>query len=261
MPAHRGAFKVQGHPQFRQISEALVNGQSARKISSWVDPPLSFSTISIFARTIVRPTLAKADHLKSLMPDNVLQQNGLQRGATPVATLAVMPHNGATATPNNDVQVLKDVNSAIAGAPLIALRDKRVAELDDLRARLQMVVDERGEEMSVCEACGHPEGSHPIVLDEHGHTCEKFERIPGGRSGLLARDYKGKDATRTVYKVDQALLSEKRELMKQAAIELGQWQEGSGPMVAIQIVCPAAPTQVRRQSPDPEAIDISIVSK
>lgn len=50
--------------------------------------------------------------------------------------------------------------------------------------------------------------------------------IPGGRSGLLCRDYKGKDATAEVYKIDPGivgLLGELRAHEKQAAEQLGQW--------------------------------------
>ena len=46
--------------------------------------------------------------------------------------------------------------------------------------------------------------------------------LPGGSSGLLCKDYRGKDATQEVLKFDAALVAEMRELLKQAAIEKGQ---------------------------------------
>lgn len=59
----------------------------------------------------------------------------------------------------------------------------------------------------------------------------------GGETGLLVRDYKGKNADRIVYRFDAALLRELREHEKQAAQELGQWAEkheiggpGGGPV-------------------------------
>src|ERR1017187_5622963 len=49
--------------------------------------------------------------------------------------------------------------------------------------------------------------------------------VPGGTTGLLVKDYKGKDADTLVYKVDTGLLAELRNHEKQAAEELGQWSE------------------------------------
>lgn len=66
-------------------------------------------------------------------------------------------------------------------------------------------------------------------------TDEKNQRVAGGTTGLLAMDIKGEV---NVWKFDAALLKEERELAKQAAIELGQWQEktdvtsGGQPFVA-----------------------------
>jgi hypothetical protein len=52
-----------------------------------------------------------------------------------------------------------------------------------------------------------------------------FAKIPGGTTGLLVRDYKGKDANQEIYRVDVGLLQEMRFHEKQAAQELGQWSE------------------------------------
>jgi uncharacterized protein YerC len=59
---------------------------------------------------------------------------------------------------------------------------------------------------------------------------EKLKEVPGGSSGLLARDVKsigaGEDAYQVdVYRFDAAMVKEERELAKQAAIEMGEWQE------------------------------------
>jgi hypothetical protein len=62
-----------------------------------------------------------------------------------------------------------------------------------------------------------------LLLDARG---EELKDIPGGASGLLYRDYKGKGADRPVYKVDPAiteLVAELRALGRQAAEDLGQW--------------------------------------
>ena len=59
-----------------------------------------------------------------------------------------------------------------------------------------------------------------------------MQNAPGGKTGLMSLDYKGKDADRAVYKLDAALLKELRDLEREIAIELGQWaerREVSGP--------------------------------
>jgi len=49
--------------------------------------------------------------------------------------------------------------------------------------------------------------------------------IPGGNTGLLVRDYKGRNADKPVYKADTALMAEMRATERQAAEEMGQWVE------------------------------------
>jgi len=49
--------------------------------------------------------------------------------------------------------------------------------------------------------------------------------IAGGGTGLLVRDYKGKDADIPIYKFDAAVVKELREHERQAAQELGEWTE------------------------------------
>jgi hypothetical protein len=55
--------------------------------------------------------------------------------------------------------------------------------------------------------------------------------VPGGASGLLVRDYKGKKADRLVTRIDPgvvSLLAELRGHERQAAEELGQWKNCGG---------------------------------
>ena len=96
---------------------------------------------------------------------------------------------------------------AALSAGVIALeigsRNARVQALQDvwtrMRAGLDLLLTERGAEMS---------------------------EIPGGTSGLLMVDYKGKEAI-PVYRVDPgvvSLLSELRAHAQQAATELEQWK-------------------------------------
>ena len=53
--------------------------------------------------------------------------------------------------------------------------------------------------------------------------------IPGGSTGLLVKDYKGRNADQPVYKADVALMAEMRATERQAAEELGQWVTKSEP--------------------------------
>jgi hypothetical protein len=85
----------------------------------------------------------------------------------------------------------------------IAKKHKRVASLDRDWQRMERVQEARAV--------------------EHGD-------VPGGDTGLLVRQIKQIGAGRDVqvveeYVVDTALLKEKRETMKQAATELGQWTD------------------------------------
>lgn len=69
-----------------------------------------------------------------------------------------------------------------------------------------------------------------VIRERADHV--EMQSAPGGKTGLLALDYKGKDADRAVYKLDAALLKELRDLEREIAIELGQWaerKEVSGP--------------------------------
>jgi hypothetical protein len=111
-------------------------------------------------------------------------------------------------------------NAVIDAGPLIAAREHRVAALQDYWARLQRVAAERGEDMAT---------------------------VPGGKTGLLCRRIKqvgqGKDAQIVEeYELDGTLLREMREHAKQAAQELGQWEESARPtggQVAV-VVLPVA---------------------
>ncbi len=61
------------------------------------------------------------------------------------------------------------------------------------------------------------------VIDERAASPD-FADVPGGTTGLLCKDYKGKVADTVVYKVDTGLLAELRGHERQAAEELGQWK-------------------------------------
>ena len=47
----------------------------------------------------------------------------------------------------------------------------------------------------------------------------------GGATGMLVRDYRGKNAEREIYRFDAPLVAQINDILKQAAIEEGQWTE------------------------------------
>jgi len=47
----------------------------------------------------------------------------------------------------------------------------------------------------------------------------------GGETGMLVKDYRGKNAEQEIWKFDSALVDKFSALLKQAAIEEGQWNE------------------------------------
>ena len=53
----------------------------------------------------------------------------------------------------------------------------------------------------------------------------EYASHPGGSTGLLVRDYRGKNSDREILKFDASLVAQMREVLKQAAIEEMQWME------------------------------------
>lgn len=96
------------------------------------------------------------------------------------------------------------------------------------------------------------------VISERADHVE-MQDAPGGKTGLLCLDYKGKDADRAVYKLDAALLKEMRDIEREIAIELGQWTEkqelsgpgGSMPVLNVIINGPATPPAPGAGVPEP----------
>jgi hypothetical protein len=110
-------------------------------------------------------------------------------------------------TANRSMAIAEATRAVITAGPIIAQREQRVALLDEYLRRLQTVATERGADMP---------------------------NVPGGKTGLLCRRIKqvgqGKDAQIVEeYELDGTLLREMREHAKQAAQELGQWEESARP--------------------------------
>ena len=67
--------------------------------------------------------------------------------------------------------------------------------------------------------------------------------VPGGDTGYV---YEHPTASGVEYRVDDKMIARRQDIRKQAAIERGEWNEGNGPAVAVQIVCPASAPDVNK---------------
>lgn len=76
----------------------------------------------------------------------------------------------------------------------LAIKDARIAKLEELFARHEQLIEARAIEVS---------------------------EIESGKTGLLARDYRGKDADIPIYKYDAALIKEMRGILDDLAREEG----------------------------------------
>jgi hypothetical protein len=94
------------------------------------------------------------------------------------------------------IELKKEVNTGFVDAE-IQHRNARVQALQNRWDRMRRLIEARSQDMAA--------------------------EVAGGETGLLVRDYKGKDANQVVYKFDAALVNELNKCEKQAAEELGQW--------------------------------------
>ena len=53
----------------------------------------------------------------------------------------------------------------------------------------------------------------------------EYRGHPGGATGMLVKDYRGKNAEQEIWKFDSALVAQINDVLKQAAIEEGQWSK------------------------------------
>jgi hypothetical protein len=108
---------------------------------------------------------------------------------------------------------------AMKKEPPIARRIKELIERDT-RKGMQVLISEREERLRrLQDRCDRMDAIIEARARKMG------AEIEGGESGLFVRDYKGQNANRAVYKLDDTLLRELRAHEQQAAQELGQWTE------------------------------------
>lgn len=203
------ASVIDSHPQKQKIIDAILAGETVRKIAAWAKPPVSFNAIQRYKAAIVKPAIQQSQAVARII--------------------------NSTAKQSLTAEEKQAVQDAVQAAPVLAVRELRLARLQDRANRLDLIMNERAVDMA---------------------------SAPGGKSGLLARQLKqlgsGKDAQVVEeYKLDTGLLAEFREHEKQAAIELGQWQESAGLGATVQVV---VPIQIVNGQPAPvtqaEVIDV-----
>jgi hypothetical protein len=195
---------MKDHPQKDKVIDALLNGQSTRQIASWLNPSMSYATVSRFCNTYVKPCYRNASKLKLILNQRDTETaTVLQEGATPVQQRVT---GNVSDTPRGQI-----VKQAIMSIPMLQLREARIAAKKDRWARLKTIVDERAATMA---------------------------DIPGGSSGFLTKDYKGENV---IHSFDAGLFKAFGETEKDLAIEVGQWQEaGQFAGVSVQIVMPTS---------------------
>ncbi len=189
MPRGR-QWGIETHPQRTKVIDALIAGESVRSIASWCDPPIHYMSLQRYRAKVVLPALRRAGTATKVLRDaNLVDSNG-------------KPAENAGAA----MEVTKQ---ALIDGPVLAVRDNRLAALQDRHDRLRQVMIERGADPSM-------------------------QIVPGGKTGLLCRTLKsvGSGPNSQIveeFEIDETLLKEFREHEKQVAIELGQWQETAGP--------------------------------
>jgi hypothetical protein len=111
------------------------------------------------------------------------------------------PRSSSRLAKNDDIrerliELQKGIASGVIAAE-ITERNARVVILQELVDGARRLIHARGQEMAA-------------------------EGIPGGDTGLLVKDYKGKDANQVVYKADVALMGRIESHLREASVQLGQ---------------------------------------
>lgn len=112
-------------------------------------------------------------------------------------------------------------------ADTILTRESRLKALENRWKLLQQVLMERGETLGQLTIHGYPMGSKDAQESAQEDAEQSEMPAPGASTGLVSLDWKGRDATRAVWRVDTQTLAELRAIEEQAARELGQWMDKS----------------------------------
>ncbi len=122
----------------RRVIDAMLARRPTREIAKMAG--VSHVAVADYIREVLKPSLAQAEKIRAA---NEMQAESLQ-AVQEMATLT---------------------REVVNAGPVIAIRDDRLAALDDRRRRLHQVMEERAADPSMAD-------------------------VPGGKTGLLVRTYK-----------------------------------------------------------------------
>jgi phage terminase small subunit len=134
----------------------------------------------------------------------------------------------SVATGTSATEAYTSVGYAEAGAAASASRLLSDASVSARVEELKTSIAEGVVEVDIRQRAARVE----VLQDNLNRMCGLIEARaleycdhPGGASGMLVKDYRGKNAEQEIWRLDAALLSQINATMKQAAIEEGQWSE------------------------------------
>jgi hypothetical protein len=108
---------------------------------------------------------------------------------------------------------------------MIALRNARARMYaDEVGESKVFEVADRGQDIeAVASGCRVADVPPDPLRPEYPKTMVKPGEPNGGATGLLIKDYRGKNAEQVIWKFDASLEGKFYDCLKQAAIEEGQW--------------------------------------
>jgi Terminase small subunit len=113
---------------------------------------------------------------------------------------------------------------AAQNASRLMANDKVSARIEELKRTIcdgvvQLEIRERSARIQILQ--NSADGMRRVIATR----AYEYADHPGGATGLLVRDYRGKNAEKEVWRFDAPLMSQLNDVLKQAAIEEGQWTE------------------------------------
>jgi hypothetical protein len=119
----------------------------------------------------------------------------------------------------------------------------RILELQaEASSKITLEVGKKNSRLQVLQ------GQLDRALRLQDQRAQELADVRGGDTGLLVRDWKGKDATKAVYKTDTALMGRILDIMRQAADELGQWVQKQDTEMKVDLVAILEQGQKRAQA-------------
>jgi hypothetical protein len=106
---------------------------------------------------------------------------------------------------------LQQARALMYGSQMGESRRRQVANAAEER-------EARADGFSTVELADAPANAYPKIMEHPGFP-------NGGATGMLVKDYRGKNAEQEIWKFDGAPVSQICNALKQAAIEEGQWTE------------------------------------